>query len=58
MCSAMKRTQMQDLCTSGGQRECEKAGGLRSTGLLTSSMPASPETERSSHSVCNGKGGP
>lgn len=57
VCSAMKRTQMQDLCTSGGQRECEKVGGLRITGLLTSSMPASPATERSSHSVRNGSGG-
>lgn len=57
VCSAMKRTQMQDLWTSGGQRECEKVGGLRSAVFLTSSLAASPETERSSHSVCNGRNG-
>lgn len=55
VCSAMKRTHMQDLWTSGGQFECEKAGGVRSTGLLTSSMAAAPV--RSSHSGCKGNGG-
>lgn len=44
VCSAMKRTQKQDLCTSGGQLECEKAG-LRSTGLLLLSDSSSVDSD-------------
>jgi hypothetical protein len=44
VCSAMKRTQKQDLCTSGGQAECEKAG-FRSTGLLLLSDSSSADSD-------------
>lgn len=54
VCSAINRTQKHDLCISGGQRECENAGFLR-TGLL---MSPSPETVRSSDSDCGMVTGP
>lgn len=44
VCSAMKRTQKQDLCTSGGQVECENAG-FRSTGLLLLSDSSSADSD-------------
>lgn len=55
VCSAMNLTQKQDLCTSCGHTEWEKAGFF-SIGLLISSslplmaMPARPGGERSSES--------
>lgn len=49
VCSAIKRTQKQDLCISGGHLECENAG-LRNTGDLIPDS-SSPETVRSSLSL-------
>lgn len=47
---------MHDLWISGGQFECENAGGFLNTGLLTSSMPAAAP-DKSSHSALSGNGG-
>lgn len=62
VCSAMKRTQMHDLCISGGHLECEKVAEGRSIGLLESSRTllagaASGPICRSSQSACSGRRG-
>lgn len=53
VCSAMKRTQKQLRCTSGGQCECENAG-LFITGLLMppEPFPQSGSCDNSSDSEC------